>query len=131
MHLVTTPVDAVAPGVDGHATLGILQMQLPRFAPGISGEQRLEHRLRREPIAQQAQSARPIHRIDQCLRGQRADLAIGMRTERTDRKETDRDGNAESAGNGIAGNDRLGHVEWDTGSSVNLKHQRPLREAEP
>ena len=84
-------------------------MELPRLPPGIAGEQRRGHVVRRLARPQARHAVDGIHRVDQRLRRERRDAALHMDGERADGEEARRDRRAERAGRGIARQDGPGH----------------------
>src|SRR3954468_8670466 len=89
----------------------IVDVKLALRGAGIRLYQMLDHGLRRHSLAQQPHAAISPERIRQGLRGQRAEAAFAVRTDRTDRKELACDRDAIGAALRIARNDGPGH-DW-------------------
>ncbi len=79
------------------AALGVVHVKLALLGARIRLRHMIHHGLRRHALAQQAHAAIAPERIGQRLRGQRADTAFAMRTDRADREELARDRDAEGA----------------------------------
>ena len=86
-HHMTAPVDAARAGMHRDAAVRVMHVKLALLGARIRLGQMIDHGLRRHPLAQQAHAAIAPERVRQRLRGQRADAAFAMRTDRADREE--------------------------------------------
>src|SRR6266700_1138550 len=93
----------------GDSTFCVVDVELALRGAGVRLDQMLDHRRRRHSLAQQAHATITPKRIWQGLRGERADAAFAMRTDRADREELACDRNPIGAALRIARNDGPGH----------------------
>ena len=94
-----------------HPAVGRQYMDLPVVAPGIRCQQGIDHCPWRIAGSQTGHAMDGIHRIDQRLRGQRANPGFKMDRQRPDREEPRGDGGTQRSGDGITGEDRPCHVQ--------------------
>src|SRR4051812_5050649 len=104
------PFDALRAGVLPDASGRVDDVELA-VVPTIVRGRRPFHRLgRRQARAQQLEATRSVVRVDERLGRERADAALGMRTERARREEPRGDRDSEGAARGISSDDRPCHA---------------------
>ena len=105
---VAAPVDAGRAGMRRDAAVAIHDVDLAVVAAFVAFGQDLDDLLGRHFVLQEHQAVRAIERIDQRLRGDRADARLNERHAAADREILGGDRDAEGAG-GIAGDEGPGH----------------------
>jgi hypothetical protein len=75
----------------------VMDVELALRGAGIRLHQMFDHGLRGHSLAQQPHAAIAPERVRQSLRGERADAAFAVRTDRADREELARDRDAVGA----------------------------------
>src|SRR5262249_14182611 len=104
------PTDAFRPGMCSYAAARVQDVDLTVVAPVVAGNEFVDDRIRRLALAQKPQTFGTVKRINKRLRSDRADACCDEWHPGTGCKKLRCNGNAETAGGLIAGNDRPGHV---------------------
>ena len=112
--------DVLDAGMRGDAAARVDHRHLTHVAAGVLGQQHLQRVRRAGARAHQIEPVLAVARIDERLRGDRADAGLGPRHDRTDAEPVRLHGDAQLSRRRIARNDRIG-VDRTPRCSVRLQ----------